>query len=342
MTSTPWPDSTNRTDGWASGIAVVIPCYKVVQHIEGVISQIGPEVDRIYCVDDACPEHSGDHVERTITDPRVHVVRNPVNLGVGGAVMNGYRHAIADGATVIVKIDGDGQMDPRLVENFVAPILGGEADYTKGNRFFDLREIKQMPLFRRIGNLGLSFLAKASTGYWDVFDPTNGYTAIHARAAAHLPFESISNRYFFETDILFRLNTLRGVVLDIPMDARYGDEVSNLKISKIFFEFLGKHMRNLCKRIGYNYFLRDMPIASLELVAAILLLGFGLIFGGVNWWRSTAAEVSTPLGTIMIATVCVVSGLQFLLAFLAYDTSSVPRRPIHLRLKNDPRGSTWS
>ena len=325
--------SKDACTAWASGIAVVIPCYKVVRHIQEVIEQIGPEVDRIYCVDDACPERSGDHIESAIVDPRVRVVRNPVNLGVGGAVMNGYRHAIGDGATVIVKVDGDGQMDPGLIETFVRPILNGEADYTKGNRFFDLQEIKQMPLLRRIGNLGLSFLAKASTGYWDIFDPTNGYTAIHSRAAARLPFDSISNRYFFETDMLFRLNTLRGVVVDIPMDAKYGEEVSNLKISKIFGEFLGKHMRNLFKRVVYNYYLRDMPIASLELAASVLLLTFGSIFGIVNWWMSARADASTPLGTIMIATVCVVSGLQFLLAFLAYDTSAIPRRPIHLRLK---------
>lgn len=333
MNSCPGSNQTDVHAGWASGIAVVIPCYKVVKHVQEVIEKIGPEVDHIYCVDDACPERSGDHIESAITDPRVKVVRNPVNLGVGGAVMNGYRHAIRDGATVIVKIDGDGQMDPGLIGTFVRPILNGEADYTKGNRFFDLQEIKQMPLLRRVGNLGLSFLAKASTGYWDIFDPTNGYTAIHSLAAARLPFDSISNRYFFETDVLFRLNTLRGVVVDIPMDARYGEEVSNLKISKVFGEFLGKHMRNLFKRVVYNYYLRDMPIASLELAASVLLLAFGSIFGAVNWWMSARADVSTPLGTIMIATICVVSGLQFLLAFLAYDTSAIPRRPIHLRLK---------
>jgi len=331
----PFPGSTQEDASaeWTSGIAVVIPCYKVVRHIQDVISRIGPEVDRIYCVDDACPERSGDHIENTVDDPRVTVVRNLVNLGVGGAVMNGYRHAIKDGATVMVKVDGDGQMDPGLIEMFVRPILSGEADYTKGNRFFDLQEIKQMPALRRIGNLGLSFLAKASTGYWDIFDPTNGYTAIHARAAARLPFDSISNRYFFETDMLFRLNTLRGVVIDIPMDAHYGDEVSNLKVSKVFGEFLGKHLRNLFKRVIYNYYLRDMPIASLELAASGVLLAFGSIFGIANWWISAREDVSTPLGTIMIATVCIVSGLQFLLAFLAYDTSAIPRRPIHLRLK---------
>ncbi|MDR7100830.1 glycosyltransferase involved in cell wall biosynthesis [Lysobacter niabensis] len=326
-----------RSVTWTSGIAVVIPSYNVVRHIAGVIDSIGPEVDAIYCVDDACPNSSGDFVEREIHDPRVRVIRHPTNLGVGGAVMTGYRQAIADGARVIVKIDGDGQMDPTLLPNFVAPILLGEADYTKGNRFWDLSEITRMPVPRRIGNLGLSFMAKASAGYWDVFDPTNGYTAIHADVAARLPYDSISQRYFFETDILFRLNTLRAVVVDVPMDAKYGDEVSGLKVSKIIFEFAFKHLRNFGKRIAYNYFLRDLSIASLELLAAIVLLGFGGAYGGWNWLHSFTSGIPASTGTVMISVLSMLVGIQFLLAFLGYDIANMPRRPMHPRL-----GSRWT
>ncbi|MEN5274443.1 glycosyltransferase family 2 protein [Stenotrophomonas lactitubi] len=311
-----------------SRIAVVIPSYKVTRHIAGVVAAIGSEVALIYCVDDACPERSGDFIEANVTDPRVRVLRHAVNQGVGGAVMTGYRQAIIDGASVVVKVDGDGQMDPTLLPQFVAPILRGEADYTKGNRFWDLRQIKQMPPLRRIGNLGLSFMSKASTGYWDLFDPTNGYTAISTSVASHLPMDQISRRYFFETDILFRLNTMRAVVVDIPMDARYGDEESGLKVGKILGEFAFKHARNTFKRIGYNYFLRDLSLASFELVAALGLLLLSATFGGWHWWHSAQDGVSTPLGTVMIATVAAVSGLQFLLAFLGYDIASVPRRPL--------------
>lgn len=265
---------------WTTGIAVVIPCFRVARQVMQVVAAIGPEVEAIYCVDDACPEHSGDVIERAVCDSRVRVIRHQHNHGVGGAVMTGYRAAIEDGAKVIVKIDGDGQMDPALLPNFVAPVLRGEADYTKGNRFWDLGQIKSMPMVRRIGNLALSFMAKASAGYWNIFDPTNGYTAIHAAVAARLPMASISKRYFFETDVLFRLNTMRAVVVDVPMDATYGDEVSNLKESKVVIEFAVKHLRNAFKRIAYNYFLRDLSIASFELLAAVMLLGFGMTFGG--------------------------------------------------------------
>ncbi len=315
-------------------IAVVIPCYKVRQHVLDVIAAIGNEVHAIYCVDDACPEQSGDYIEKHCEDPRAKVLRHGQNQGVGGAMLTGYRRAIDDGMTIIVKIDGDGQMDPRLLPMFVAPILKGEADYAKGNRFWDLGQIRQMPTIRRFGNVGLSFLAKASTGYWDVFDPTNGYTAIHADVAAHLPAESISKRYFFETDILLRLNVMRAAVVDVPMDAKYGDETSGLSVSKVIGEFAVKHARNLCKRIVYSYYLRDLSIASLELIAALLLLGGGLLFGGWHWAIALRTGMPTPVGTVVMPAIALVSGLQFLLAFLGYDIASVPRRALHPLLQS--------
>jgi dolichol-phosphate mannosyltransferase len=310
-------------------IAVVIPSYKVRNHILSVIDQIGPMVGRIYVVDDCCPDSSGDFVALNCKDERVTVLRHQVNQGVGGAVITGYQSAIEDGMEVIVKIDGDGQMDSDLIPYFVGPILAGEADYTKGNRFFDLEKIGAMPMGRLFGNAVLSFMTKLSSGYWDLFDPTNGYTAIHRDVARHLPFGKISKRYFFETDVLFRLSTLRAVVVDIPMDAKYGDEVSNLKISKIVGEFLAKHVRNFTKRLFYNYYLRDLSLASIELPLGLLLFAFGVTFGGWHWLRSIREGIITSPGTVMLSALPALMGLQLILAFLAYDIASVPRRPIH-------------
>lgn len=317
-------------------IAVVIPSYKVRNHILGVTSQIGPEVSRIYIVDDCCPDGSGSFVESNCRDDRIAVIRHPENRGVGGAVMTGYKAAIEDGMDIIVKVDGDGQMDPSLIPDFVAPIAAGEADYTKGNRFFDLEEISAMPKVRLFGNAALSFMTKLSSGYWDLFDPTNGYTAIHRDVAQHLPFKKISRRYFFETDILFRLNILRAVVVDIPMDAKYGDEASGLKISKIVGEFFLKHVRNFWKRIFYNYYLRDMSLASIELPVGLAMLLFGLLFGAYHWVLSMSSGQSSSSGTVMLSALPVIIGLQLILAFLGHDIRSVPNKPFH-RLKSFSR-----
>ncbi|MGC4062893.1 MAG: glycosyltransferase family 2 protein [Aquabacterium sp.] len=315
-------------------IAVVIPSFRVRDHILGVIAAIGSEVRRIYVVDDCCPDRSGDFVESQCLDTRVKVLRHETNQGVGGAVMTGYQAAIDEGMDIIVKVDGDGQMDPALIAEFVAPIWAGEADYTKGNRFFDLERIREMPGLRLFGNAALSFMTKISSGYWNLFDPTNGYTAIHCDVARHLPFSKISKRYFFETDMLFRLNTLRAVVVDVPMDAKYGDEVSNLHISKILGEFLRKHARNFLKRIFYNYYLRDISIASIELPVGISMLLFGLVFGAYHWYLSAQNSVVTPVGTVMLAALPILMGIQFLLAFLGYDIASVPTRPLHRRARS--------
>jgi glycosyltransferase involved in cell wall biosynthesis len=313
-------------------IGVVIPSYKVRNHILQVIASIGEEVDRIYVVDDCCPDKSGDFVEMNCSDPRVVIIRHPENLGVGGAVLSGYEAAIADDIQIIVKIDGDDQMDPARIPDFVAPILLGEADYTKGNRFFDLDKIHAMPKIRLFGNAGLSLLTKISSGYWDLFDPTNGYTAIHRDVAKHLPFDKISKRYFFETDMLFRLNIMRAVAVDVPMHAKYGDEVSNLKISEVIGEFFAKNIRNFLKRIFYNYYLRDMSLASFELPLGTLLLLFGVIYGCYHWISAAHAGIAATSGTVMLAAMPIILGVQLILAFIGYDISSTPKRPIHSKL----------
>jgi len=313
-------------------VDVVIPSYRVTKHILDVIQSIPAIVNRIYVVDDACPDGSGEFVSKNCQDPRVLVLYHVENQGVGGAVMTGYRAAITEGAEVIVKIDGDGQMDPSMIINFIAPIVNGEADYTKGNRFYDLERVRSMPKMRLFGNAMLSLMSKLSSGYWNLFDPTNGYTAIHAGVARYLPFKKISRRYFFETDILFRLNTLRAVVVDVPMDARYDDEVSNLKISNVIGEFLWKHLRNFYKRIFYNYYLRDMSLASIELPVGIALLAFGTIYGGYTWIGSAQAGTPTPAGTVMLSALPILTGIHFLLGFLGHDVSAVPIRPIHRTL----------
>jgi glycosyltransferase involved in cell wall biosynthesis len=312
----------------SEAVAVIIPAYKARDHILGVISKIGPEVVRIYVVDDCCPDGSGDHVVSCCNDDRVIVLRHSENQGVGGAVVTGYRAAMRDGMDILVKIDSDGQMDPALVMDFVAPIADGQADYAKGNRFFDLEAVRSMPRVRLFGNAALSFMCKLSSGYWNLFDPTNGYTAIHSDVARRLPFNKISKRYFFETDMLFRLNTMRAVVVDVPMDAKYGDEVSNLKISKVIGEFLVKHLRNFFKRIFYNYYLRDMSLASIELPLGIFLIAFGSIYGVYHWIASAKAEVQTPAGTVMVAITPILMGMQLVLAFFSYDMLTVPQKPV--------------
>lgn len=310
-------------------IGVVIPCYRVTGQILDVLGKMGPEVAHIYVVDDCCPDGSGDLVALKTQDTRVRVVRRDCNGGVGAATITGYKAALEDDCEVIVKIDGDGQMDPQLLPRFVKPILAGYADYTKGNRFFNPEDVGAMPIVRLLGNAMLSFMTKLSSGYWTIFDPTNGYTAIHAKLLAHLPLTKISSRYFFESDMLFRLGTIRAVVLDIPMAALYASETSQLHIAAILPGFLKGHSKNFWKRLVYNYFLRDFSIASVNLLAGVFLLGFGVVFGLWHWLINASRDVVTTSGTVMLAALPIILGLQLMLSFLGYDIAAVPQRPVY-------------
>jgi dolichol-phosphate mannosyltransferase len=314
-----------------SSIAVVIPAYKVSAHILDVLKGIGPEVTKIFVVDDACPENSGQLVQKESKDKRVSVIFNEVNQGVGGAVIAGYEAALKAGAEIIVKLDGDGQMDASLISKLVAPIVEGKADYAKGNRFAALAGLRQMPGIRVLGNGGLSFMTKMSTGYYNVTDPTNGFTAIHRRTLELLPLEMLSKRYFFESDMLFRLSLIRAVVWDISMPAQYGTEKSNLNIFKAFFEFTYRHAVNFHKRLFYNYYLRDMSAASFELPVGAALWWWGLIFGFVKYQESLVSGIAATAGTVMFSAVPLILGMQLILAFINYDVSQVPKHPVSSR-----------
>ncbi len=309
-------------------VFVIIPCYRVKKHIEMVIGAIGNEVNTILVIDDCCPEGSGRYVKETVTDPRVIVLFNEVNKGVGGAVITGYRKALELGATVCVKVDGDGQMDPKLIPSIIKPILSGQADYVKGNRFYSLYDVSRMPKVRLFGNTVLSFMSKFSSGYWSLFDPTNGFTAIHSYALSRLPLHDISERYFFESDMLIALGGIRAVVVDMPMRAVYGDETSNLKIRDITGIFLYKHTKGVLKRLLYSYYLRDFSLASINLPIGIALLLFGVVVGVSAWSESIISNVPATSGTVILSALPVLLGIQFILSFFSFDIANDPKIPL--------------
>lgn len=308
-------------------VHAVVPAYKVTNHILDLLTRIGPEIEKVIVVDDACPDGSGALVEKSSKDKRVEVITQPENGGVGSAVVTGYRRALELGADVVVKLDGDGQMHPEDINKLLIPIQLGEADYTKGNRFDSLDELYNMPKVRIFGNAVLSLWSKLSSGYWSVTDPTNGFTAIHRVALEKLHLSKLSKRFFFESDMLFRLNLAGAVVEDVPLPARYSNEKSNLKISRTLVEFPWKHTRNLFKRVFYRYYLREWSIGSLELPLGIGALIFGTWFGISSFIAAAGAGRATTAGQATIAAITIILGVQLLLSFLSYDIQSEPQVP---------------
>lgn len=314
-------------------IAVVIPCFRVRAHILEVLAGIGDVVDAVYCVDDACPEQSGNFIEEHCSDPRVRVIRHERNQGVGGATLTGYKAALAAGADIMVKLDGDGQMDAGLIELFVAPIAEGSADYTKGNRFHTFEDTRGMPRMRLFGNACLSFMTKLSSGYWNIFDPTNGYTAIDRALAERIVRQNVARRYFFESDMLFYLYLDRAVVVDVPIPSRYGSEISNLKIRRIAGSFAYFNFRNMVKRILLFHYMRDFSLASLEFLLGVTGLAFGAAFGFDQWFLSAHTGEPATAGTVMLSAMPIIVGVQLCLSAINYDIQSVPRTVRHGQLR---------
>ncbi len=311
-------------EGWPS-VAVVIPAYRAADSIIDVIERIPSEVRHIIVVDDASPDDL-QTVLAGVRDERVHVVRHEENLGVGGAMKTGFQAALDLDADIVVKVDADGQMDPALVPDFVEPIASGNADVAKGNRFAHLSAVGKMPFLRRLGNIALSFLAKAASGYWQVFDPTNGYIAVNAAVLADMNRERVANTYFFEISFLCEAYFTRAIVEDVPMLPVYGQEVSSLRPMRMLWHFAPRLVGRFIHRILVYYFVRDFNAVSLFLTAGVPTFLFGCIWSLYYWIRDASRNVPTATGTIIIGALTILIGFQLILQATVLDVENEPGR----------------
>ncbi len=307
-------------------ITVIIPCYNVARHIEDVIKKLPAGVSWIITVND----RSTDDTEKILSrlqqeNKKIILIHHEYNQGVGGAMITGFKRSVELNSDITIKIDGDDQMDSSYIPALIKPLIDDKADYTKGNRFRDLKALRQMPLLRRFGNLGLSFCIKAASGYWNIFDPNNGFVAISNEMLKTISIDKLHKGYFFESSMLIELYHADAVIQEIPMKARYGDEVSNLSLTRTLFGFPPKLLKAFIRRILLKYFLYDFNIASLYLLFGIPLFLLGFIYGLVNYIKYGSSHTPAPTGTVVIPTLLIIMGFQLLLSATSYDVSNYPK-----------------
>lgn len=308
-------------------VSVIIPCYNVARHIEDVINNLPGEVNYIITVNDKSPDEAESIILRLQKEnKKIIYLKHDVNQGVGGAMLTGFKKSLELNCDITIKMDGDNQMDPAYIPALLKPLIDNSADFTKGNRFRDLNALKSMPIGRRIGNLGLSFLIKGASGYWNIFDPTNGYFAIKNDVLQSFDFKKIHKRYFFESSMLIELYHVGAVVQDVPMKARYGDEVSGLSKTKTLFEFPPKLIWAFFRRIVLKYFLYEFNIASLYVLFGLPLFILGSVYGIVNFIKYASENIPAPTGTVVIPTLLITLGFQLLLAAANYDINNYPKK----------------
>ncbi len=311
-------------------IAVSIPYYNASRHIADVVSRLPDYIDTVIIVDDCGREPLPEDQIRLQMNPEINLVllKNPKNLGVGGASKLGFRYAVDHGFDIVIKVDADDQMDTSFLPQLIKPLTKGRCEMSKGNRFRDVKALKSMPVTRRIGNLALSFLTKAATGYWNNFDPNNGFIAIKVSALRHVDFDKLADRYFFETSLLAQLYFNRARVLDVSMPAIYASEKSSMVVWRMPLIFSINLIKVFLRRIGREYFLHDFNIASLYIITGLPLFAFGVIYGIINWIYYSSHHLFAPMGTIMLVTLSVILGFQLLLQAIQYDIINAPKSQV--------------
>jgi glycosyltransferase involved in cell wall biosynthesis len=304
-------------------IAVVVPAYREENHVGTVIRTMPGFVDHILVVDDASPDGTRD-AALAPGDPRVEVIVHDQNKGVGGSILTGHRRAIQLGAEVSVVMAGDAQMDPAHLPALLNPIVHDGYDFTKANRFYSSTSFAGMPGHRIAGNIALTFLTKLSSGYWDIVDPQNGYTAVTTKMLSRLPLHRIAERYEFENDLLIWLNIENARALDVAIPAVYGLEQSGIRLGHVVPRILWLLFRGFWRRMWLKYVLWSFSPIALLFFTGLFLVGVGLVVGSWATFESLG-NTSPTAGTVLLAVTPFLTGVQMLVQALVLDIQATPK-----------------
>lgn len=317
-------------------IGVVVPAYEEEGFVGGVIETVPSFVDRVYVIDDGSTDgtwreireaasRENDASIRTMTSGGTAVFERPVvalrngeNRGVGGSIKHGYSRALRDDIDVIAVMNGDGQMDPAILDRIVDPVVEGRTDFSKGNRLL-FREFREgMSRWRFFGNSLLTLLTKVASGYWKTMDPQNGYTAISAEALEAIEYERLYEDYGFCNDLLIALNAHDMRVADVAMPARYGEERSTIVYSRFVPRLSKLLLGRFLWRLRVKYLVFDFhPFVFLYGLGTLSsALGLAAIARSARTARRDGA-----FDRLLASTLLFVAGAALLVAAMVFDMS---------------------
>jgi glycosyltransferase involved in cell wall biosynthesis len=308
-------------------ISVTIPCLNEEDFIGKTLDSVPKFVDRIYVVDDGSTDGTRKVIKKYAKrDKRIKPLINDKNMGNGYSVVRGFKESVSQGFQICCIVAGDNQCRQEYLESLVSEVVEDHCDYAKANRFANTQELKQMPAFRKFGNVFMSFINKFATGYYSIFDPLNSYSAIRVSTLAKMDLDSVSHRYDFENSFLLHMYLVNGRVKDVPVPARYEGETSDIKL----FSYTAKTTKTLFasffKRIYYKYVLFSLhPIALLMFSGSLLFL-FGLIYGLVIFVNSLQPDhIPATTATVMLSVVPFIVGFELLINAFVLDIQNEPK-----------------
>jgi glycosyltransferase involved in cell wall biosynthesis len=303
-------------------IAVVVPAHNEEALVGTVITTMPDFVDHIVVIDDKSSDNTRG-AALAVGDARAEVITHEVNQGVGGAIITGHRRAIELGADISVVMAGDAQMDPDHLPALLEPITDHGYGFSKANRFYSSDSFRGMPKYRVFGNVVLSFLTKLASGYWHIFDPQNGYTAVRTDVLRRLNLDRISRTYEFENDLLINMNILDVRATDVPIPALYGEEVSGIKLRRVIPAIGYLLVKGFWRRIMQKYVLRSFSPIALFLFAGLTMIGWSVLFG-IWVLINTIGEKTASAGTVILCVAPFLVGTQLLINALTLDIQNSP------------------
>jgi glycosyltransferase involved in cell wall biosynthesis len=298
-------------------ITVVMPAHNEERLICKTITTTPDFVDRIIVVDDKSSDKTAHRVLE-LADPRVTLIRHEHNLGVGGAILSGHQKALELGGDIDVVMAGDAQMNPDYLNRLLDPIVEGGYGFSKANRFFNRESFSGMPSHRVFGNVVLSFMTKLASGYWHLFDPQNGYTAISHDSLKRLQLNKIALGYQFENDLLINLSILGVHAKDVAIPAMYGEEVSGIKLRRVIPQISSLLFTGFWKRIWFKYVLWSFSPIALLLFSGIFLIIWGLGWGVFDVIYALGARSPTA-ASALLSVAPLMTGIYMLIQALVLD-----------------------
>lgn len=302
-------------------ISLVIPAYNEERLIKPTLESVPRTIDHVYVIDDKSTDNMASVIgECAKKDKRIELLRHKKNYGVGAGIITGYLKSVEDKYDIAVVIGGDNQMDLEDLPNFLEPLVKGEADCTKGNRFLYAGGVPAvMPFKRVLGNSSLSLIVKLASGYYRIFDTQDGYTAITADGIKRVNWRKAYKRYGYPGDFLILFNTFGLRVKDVPRKAIYlkGERQSQIKIVKYIIKVLPLYTKKFFWRLWTKYLLRDFNPLVLFYFGSFIFIPLGFIWGIRILYF--AIRGAAPTNETILTALLIINGVQFLIFAMLFD-----------------------
>jgi glycosyltransferase involved in cell wall biosynthesis len=300
-------------------VAVVVPAYQEELLIGETISSVPSYVDKIYVINDASTDRTGEIIDEiALRLPRVVPIHHTKNSGVGGAIMSGYKAAYRDGYEIIAVMAGDNQMDPAFLPELLQPIIDGKVDYAVGNRLINPEFRRGMSKWRFVGNSVLTLLTKIASGYWQLMDPQNGYTVISRRAIETISPDSIYPRYGYCNDLLVWLNAYGFRVKNVPHPARYGLERSKIRYSSYIVRLSWLLFNAFLWRLKTKYVILSFHPLVFFYLFGMFFTFLGFLFGAYSLYFKFYLDYPIFVPAV-VSVILFALGVQFVLFAMLFD-----------------------